>query len=205
MPVELSPTITLYLREDWGALRPRPMVDQGWNAHQAFIHHTADSSAGLDTLSEQIARMRFYQRLHMGLEGGHEAWSDVGYHFVVFPPFRTRAGTEVPARVMQGRARSCVPAAQEGHNRGTLAVCLVGNYNVEQVDRNSRYAIEVILDRYRQLETVGGHRDVWGTECPGDHLYADLDQIADATDLRRYRRVRGALPTEPTWLDPVMR
>lgn len=181
--IELTESISLFTREDWGARRPRPMTEQGWNAHEAFIHHTADTYKGLDSLAEQKARMRGYQAFHMDVRG----WADIAYHFVVFPPFVTSEGTEISARVFQGRERNYVPAAQEGHNRGTLAVCVVGDYESEFLHRNTIYALEVLLARYDALRTLGGHRDVVSTSCPGDKLYAEVGRIADAVGLRRYR------------------
>lgn len=189
MATKLTDSITLYDREDWGAAQPRDMTEQGWDAHEVFLHHTSDTAAGLFSLGEQCARMRYYQRLHMGAEG-HEAWADIGYHFVAFPPFVTPAGTEVPARLFQGRERHFVPAAQEGHNRGTLAVCVVGNYQKQVVPRNVIYAVEVLLkdlmSRGAPLKTLGGHKDVVSTECPGRNLYSEVTRIAAVCGLRPY-------------------
>jgi len=181
--IELTDSITLFLREDWGARTPRcTLNEQGWNAHEAFLHHTADSYIGLDSLDEQKARMRSYQRLHMDTNG----WCDIGYHFVVFPPFETVAGTDIPARGFQGRERNKVPAAPEGHNRGTLAVAVVGNYQTDFLHRNTIYALEVLLNRYDALRTLGGHRDVVSTNCPGGKLYAEIPHIADICGLKVY-------------------
>src|SRR5690606_32519342 len=44
-------------------------------------------------------------------------WSDVGYHF-----FITRKGV-----VQFGRSLESIPAAQKGHNKGSIAICLHGN------------------------------------------------------------------------------
>ena len=164
------------------------MSEQGWNAHEVFIHHTDDTATWLDSLEDQKRRMRAYQDFHMNTRG----WSDIGYHAVVFPEFTTSAGTRVPARIFQGRERNYVPAAQQGHNTGTLAVCGVGAGDA-RFKRNQRYAIEVYLNWLKEqgapLRTVGGHRDVTATQCPGDGVYRqDIPIIADATNLRRYSR-----------------
>jgi hypothetical protein len=116
-------------------------------------------------------------------------WSDISYHYVIFQPFN-----DVPARVFEGRKVRYVPAAQAGHNTGTLAVCVFGNFDHEDsVKRNTRYAIEMLLTRKPSrtgagdVKTLGGHRDVVGTECPGDTLYAQIPRICDAINMRRYR------------------
>lgn len=187
MSVKLTESITLFERDDWGARDWRTYTNQGWNASEVFIHHTADSAAGLDSLTEQKARMRAYQDFHMDTRG----WSDIAYHAIVFPGFTTSSGTEIPGRIFQGRPRNHVPAAQEGHNTDTLAVAVVAAGNA-RMGRSARYAIEVYLnylkDNGAPLKTLGGHRDASSTECPGDGIYNDdLPILRSATNLERYR------------------
>lgn len=186
MSIKLTDSITLFEREDWGARKWRDYTDQGWDAHEVFIHHTADSAAGLDSLSEQKARIRQYQDFHMDERG----WDDIAYHIICAPGFTTSTGTEIPGRLFEGRPRNHVPAAQERHNTGTLAVCVIAAGNA-RMGRSARYAIEVYLnwlkDRGAPLRTLGGHRDASSTECPGDGIYTyDLPIIRDATNLARY-------------------
>lgn len=186
MSVKLTDNITFFEREDWGARPWRDFIDQGWDAHEVFIHHTADSAAGINSLSEQKARMRVYQNFHMDTRG----WSDIAYHAIVFPEF-TAGDNEISARIFQGRPRNHIPAAQEGHNTGTLAIAVVAAGNA-RMTRNSRYAIEVYLnylkDKGAPLKTLGGHRDASSTECPGDGIYnLDLPILRSATNLNRFR------------------
>jgi hypothetical protein len=186
MSVKLTESITFYERDEWGARPWRTFISQGWDAEEVFIHHTADSASGLDSLPEQKTRMRGYQDFHMDTRG----WSDIAYHAIVFPGFITSNGTEVPGRVFQGRPRNHIPAAQERHNTETLAVAVVAAGNA-RMGRSARYAIEVYLnylkDKGSPLKTLGGHRDVSSTECPGDGIYKlDLPIIRDATSLRKF-------------------
>jgi len=183
---KLTDNISLYSRQDWDARAAGDMTEQGWNAHEVFIHHTDDTATWLDSLDDQSARMRAYQDFHMKVRG----WSDIGYHAVVFPEFTTASGTDIPARIFQGRERNYIPAAQAGHNRGTLAVAVVGADNA-RMKRNQRYAVEVYLNWLKgegaPLRTLGGHRDVTSTACPGDGIYEkDLPVIRDATDLKKF-------------------
>jgi N-acetylmuramoyl-L-alanine amidase len=171
----------LFEREDWGYRTAGPLVWQGWDAHEVFVHHTDDSAAGINSFEEQKARMRGYQNYHIDTNG----WNAIGYHYVVFPEFGS-----VYARIFEGRPRSAVPAAQQGHNTGTLAVCVVGAGNF-RMDDSQRYAVEQLIEWLQAsgapLRTLGGHRDVTPTSCPGDGIYQyDLRLIRDATNLRRY-------------------
>ena len=185
MATKLTPTITVYDRDDWDARPWKDYTDQGWEAHEVFIHHTADE-ADVDSLADQAAQMRGYQDYHMDTQG----WDDIGYHYVVFPNFTTSSGTWIPSRIFKGRPRNHVPAAQEGHNRGTLAIAVVRGGD-RRMYENQRYAVGVLINYLKDagapLRELGGHRDVVSTTCPGDGIYrADLPILRDVTNLRRY-------------------
>lgn len=174
-------SIKLYSRADWHARQPRAMAVQG-SFTEAFIHHSDDTNAArLLNFNAQAAKMRQIQDYHMDTKG----WSDIAYHFVVFQPY----GVLVRARIFEGRRLTAVPAAQEGHNSNTLAICVVGDYqSLNEVKRNTRYAIEQLLSEFPELGTLGGHRDVVSTTCPGDRLYREIPRIAGAVDLSVYKR-----------------
>jgi hypothetical protein len=147
---------------------------------QAFIHHGDESDANrINTGAEMRQAMRGIQAFHMATRG----WSDIAYHYVVF---QHQAGQEKGAHVFHGRDPGHVPAAQLGHNTNTLAICVYGDFTKDGVHPGTIEAITAILDHHPALLTVGGHRDVTQTTCPGSHLYAALDKIAHAANLRRY-------------------
>lgn len=178
--IRLTPTIVMYERRDWQARQWRDFTTQAAPT-QGFIHHSTDRLAEhADTLAEQKAVARAIQRYHMDTNG----WSDGGYHALVFQPY----GTRKYARIFEMRPISHLPAAQLGHNPRTFAVCVVGNFDHDDaVKDNTRYAIEQLLRTVPTLRTLGGHRDVYPTECPGDTLYAQIPTIARAAGLRVYR------------------
>jgi hypothetical protein len=190
MSVKLTESITFFERDDWDARPWRTFTNHGWDAHEVFIHHTADTAAGLDTLAEQKARMRGYQNFHMDTRG----WSDIAYHAIVFPGFSTDKDSdlEISGRIFQGRPRNHVPAAQENYNSETLAIAVVATGDA-RMPRSARYAIEVYInylkDKGAPLKTLGGHRDAPGqaTDCPGDGIHdEDLPIIRRATNLKKF-------------------
>ncbi len=73
---------------------------------RVFLHCSAwdDPMVGKDL----VAEIRRWHR--------ERGWNDIGYHFVV-----DRLG-----EVMTGRDLEKTPAAQYGHNRGTIAICVHG-------------------------------------------------------------------------------
>lgn len=190
MTIRLTPAVTLYERRDWGA-RPWRRFTPQTNPSEGFIHHSTDRLAEYaDTLAEQKAIARAIQRYHMDNEG----WDDIGYNFLIFQPYGHRTGAlggsaTKYARIFQGRPITHVPAAQAHHNTDTIAICVVGNFDHDDsVKDNTRHAIEVLINqRLPTLRVLGGHRDVFATECPGDTLYTQIPKIAAATRLRVYR------------------
>lgn len=177
-----------YTREDWHARRAdATRLARQDSPTEAFLHHSEDQHGNTwHTLAAQIGKMHDIQDFHMNSRG----WADIAYHFVLFQYI----GSRPQCRAFHGRPVSIVPAAQLAHNTGTLAICVVGNGVAEKLQRNTRYIIERLIARYPTIRTVGGHRDVVATECPGDSFYSQLDTIAKATGKRRYRHV-GLHPT----------
>jgi hypothetical protein len=184
---KLTDTIHVYERDDWDpGFGVRTMTWQARPA-EAFIHHGAEGDAErVDTLAEQITAMRETRNFHFNVRG----WSDIAYHYVIFQSYHKG----VHARIFEGRPVRKVPAAQQDHNTGTFAVCIYGNFqHDDDLKPNTRYALEVLLTKRPDitgataLKTLGGHRDVVQTSCPGDTVYAALPTIAQAAGLKLYR------------------
>jgi hypothetical protein len=172
-------TLVIYDRAVWGARPARSMTRQR-PPTEAFIHHSDnDDARSVDSMAEQEARMRAIQDFHMDTRG----WSDFAYHFMVFQPY----GQLEHARVFEGRPTACVPAAQLNHNTGTLAICIYGNLTRDTVKRNTRYVIEQLLRLYPSVQTLGGHRNVVQTTCPGGNGMNALPAIARAAGVKLYR------------------
>lgn len=186
---QLTPSVRVLERHDWHARQPRAVTIQQ-APHQAFIHHGAEtdrearSVTRLD-LAEQA--MREIQDFHMD-DPAHR-WSDIAYHYVVFQDHG--AGT----LLAEGRLVRHVPAAQLNHNTGTLAVCVFGTIDADdQLQDHTVYAITQLLAKaaaaktgVTALLTVGGHRDVTQTSCPGDMLYRALPRIAKGAHLELFK------------------
>lgn len=172
-------------RAEWGAAAPaRPMESQA-PPREAFLHYSDSSDAArIDTQAEAFAAVRGIQAFHTKTRG----WSDLAYHYVVV---QLQAGggsrsAEPQSLVLAGRSSRMVPAAQQGHNTGTLAICVYAG-PLDTITRRTRFVVEEVLRRHPQVRTLGGHRDVVATSCPGEHLYAQIPQIARAAGVSVYR------------------
>lgn len=166
----------LYTRAEWGARHPGPTQWQR-TPLEAFVHHTDTRFAGrIESLDQMMAHVRAIQNQHMD----DNDWSDIGYAFVVFQP----GARHDHAIAFKGRALDSRPAAQLGHNDRTLPIAVVGDGNRELMDRNTRFVIESLIRTFGpDVKRIGGHRDVVATNCPGDHFYGAIPQIAAALDL----------------------
>jgi hypothetical protein len=140
----------------------------------------------MDTFEEQCAAMRAIQRFHMDTRG----WDDIGYNYVAFQPY----GNRKYARIFEGRGWDDIPAAQEYHNTDTVACAVMGMFDgLHELKDNTRWAITLLykwVDRQvgGTMRTLGGHRDVVATSCPGDDLYRHIPTIARNANLRVYNR-----------------
>ena len=86
-------------------------------------------------------------------------WSDVGYHF-----FIKKDGT-----LQEGRPLNRTPAAQRGHNTGTIAICLHG-LDVFKFTREQFRTLYSLCDRidmaYERQVTFHAHNEVAAKACP---------------------------------------
>ena len=86
-------------------------------------------------------------------------WSDVGYHYFI----------RTDGALQEGRPLERTPAAQAGHNAGTLAICLHGlaaeNFTDDQFRTLTALARE-IDEAYAGRVTFHGHCEVSSKSCP---------------------------------------
>lgn len=116
--------------------------------HVVFIHCSASDHAVHDDAAviDQWHRQR--------------GWRGIGYHF-----FIRSDGT-----IQRGRALEQIPAAQEGHNGGSIAICLHGfkTFAPAQFDALRRLADAMDTGYAGQGERLRwrGHREVAAKLCP---------------------------------------
>lgn len=174
--------MTIYNRRQYDA--PPLGQDMARQAapREAFLHHTADAPNAVnlyDTKREQAAKVRAIDAQHR-----RQGWDMGGYHWVVFQ----KTGDRNEARAFQLRPALFVPAAQQDHNSRTLAIVVVGNGNENRLFEDTRHVIAQVIRQYKQIQTLGGHRDVVATNCPGDIFYRDITDIARRARVKVYRR-----------------
>jgi hypothetical protein len=177
----------IVLRAEWGALPPdhnargetgyySALNPGGWRVYDVplaqiyttvVVHHSV-VEAGTD-----LATLLDIQRLHRE----DRRWADVAYHYFVGKDGTLYEGRDVHVR----------GAHVEGANTGSLGVCLLGNYAVDEPPAAQIQGATTLmrwLTDTLQLTHIATHRDFNPvTECPGDNLAAYTTQFAAATGL----------------------
>jgi len=165
-----------FSRKTWRARSPKVGYEYS-PVNTLVIHHSAGSGLGIDTVSEQCAALRSIQNFHMDTQG----WNDIGYNLICFQP----RGRLKRARLYWGRPARAIPAAQAGHNTGTIALCVVADDEpISYLTKRRIIKAAKALKKNHGIRYLRGHRDYNATSCPGDHLYRLIPEIRRATGLR---------------------
>ena len=117
-----------------------------------FLHCSASDNPSHDNLAT-------IKRWHTDPKPRGRGWSDTGYHYFV-----RKDGT-----LESGRPIERTPAAQAGHNTGSIAICLHGlkvdNFTEKQFETLRALCLE-INNAYNGALTFHGHREVAAKACP---------------------------------------
>lgn len=128
------------------------------------IHHSASSFGSAEII-----------------DGWHlQRWtSGLGYHFII------HNGTWYPSGVIEtGRNVNTNPAAHKPKNSKSIAICVIGNFDIETCDKGldprfdalAALVIRLMNAKGLELKDVYGHRELKpATHCPG--LNVDLDKM----------------------------
>lgn len=125
---------------------------------------------------DQVAEIR---RWHVTPEAqGGRGWRDIGYHWLI-----SRKG-----EVLAGRKETEIGAHVEGHNRGTIGICLIGGGGSAETDRFARHFTPAQNVTLRQLllgigirsriRRISGHNEWAAKACPGFNVPNWLKEAA---------------------------
>lgn len=150
--------ITWVSREEWGALPPTRVVRLRGPVPEVFIHHTVTGQMDTNGVVDPI--MRSVQRWHMTGRG----WTDIAYNYLI----------DVSGRVFVGRGLNR-GGATRGRNSKSVAICLIGNYEKDEVTDGQFGAVTDLINwligngTLESNPDVRMHRDVKNTACPGSN------------------------------------
>ena len=162
-------------RKQWGAKPPKaitPLPPE--RVRHLIVHYSGMNSDEQDDHRNCAGRMRGIQRFHMESDqltpGGA---SDIAYNWLV-----CRHGAIFKGRGWRRRSAATGPA-----NDHSVAVCFLGNDSQGRKDATpqARRAIREVLAFCQRnapnFQAVRGHRDFMATACPGDELYAFVQEL----------------------------
>ena len=162
-----------------------------------IVHHTATPNNY--SPDQAAAIVRGIDVYHVRSNG----WDDIGYNFLI-----DRYGQVYEGRY-GGITRNVIGAHALGFNTGSVGIALIGNFTrtkptavaVQSLERLIAWRLDLAhvdpastltyvsggSERWRagtkvKLRAVSGHRDTGSTTCPGNFLYAQLNQIAVAAE-----------------------
>lgn len=122
-------------------IKPKRLVDR------VFIHCSAsDADLSGDKLVSTVRKWHLARK-----------FSDVGYHFLI-----DKSGS-----IMAGRSLELSPAAQKGHNTGTIAIMVHGLTDFPDVMLDACKGLcEQINEAYEGRISFHGHCEVSAKTCP---------------------------------------
>jgi hypothetical protein len=217
-PESSRPASIDFSRGEWGCdersrfERGREIVPRKFVAvDKLVIHHTATP----EDYDDAIAEVRALYTYHARILG----WGDIGYHVLIDRFGRAFEGRHGRGS-SDGRevfSPGVVGAHAAGHNFGTCSVALIGQFHGEGAQAVSQPMLDKLVDvlehqaRQSQIDPLGasdfllstgewnrgmpnvaGHRDCNHTSCPGDNLYAFMNEV------RQRLASRLALQPAPT-------
>jgi len=185
-----APQAEIQPRWAWGALAAgtpyEPMIPE-----RITVHHTAAAQP----LSREaaVAELQALQRAHQGGRG----WIDIGYHFLI-------DGT---GQIWEGRPVTVVGAHVLDNNEGTIGISIMGDFHPPKNQRPTPAQLDSLVRLARQLsrayripaDRIKGHRDQETTACPGDFLYARLDEVRQAVAAPEPPAVAAVVQADRFW------
>jgi hypothetical protein len=178
-------------RKVWGAKHGRGSLDPGPES-LVVIHHAHKPALTVHaTVEQEREAVRSIERYHVGPPNN---WEGIGYNFLVSP-----AG-----RIYEGRGWRYQGAHAGPVNPRSEGVCLLIDGQTTEPSMASILAVRALIreglitGEIARDYTISGHRDHMPRTCPGDRVYARLqefrhDAIAIVPSL--------AIPLTPPQLD----
>lgn len=188
-----SPKPEVRTRAEWGA-RPAAKPYSPMTPERITVHHT--ESAQPLSAESAIDELQATQRFHQNGRG----WIDMAYHYLI----------DGGGRIWEGRPMAVVGAHVKEKNDGNVGISLMGDFTkgkkkptVAQIASLKGLTRWLSATYAIPADRIKGHRDQEITECPGDALYAQLDELRRATaassDLYASTRRAGIVLREPAW------
>ncbi len=169
--------LAVIARVGWGAAEVRGEL-RPHSIERMTVHHTA---AYLAVNADAPSHIRSHQVFHQRDRG----WPDLAYHYMI----------DAEGNVYEGRDHNAVGDTATTYDpTGHLLICCEGHFDEQPFPDAQREALAAMLawgatEFSVDPSTIGGHRDLASTSCPGDNIY----RLISSGDLaRQVEDVRAA-------------
>lgn len=167
-------TLVIVSREQWGALPPKNEMKK-LIPNKITIHHDGvNVASSVDPLKKMKALQAFSQRKERLSNGKmKKAWSDIPYHFLVFPN----------GEIYEGRSIDYIGDTNTNYNpQGHILIDVVGNFEVQKPTNKQLNSLsqllEYLMGKYNiYKDSIGLHKDYAKTSCPGKNLSVEILKI----------------------------
>ncbi len=180
-------------RETWGA-RPTTCTSREDDWYRIAVHHTAGNPTSGGTIEGSVRFVQAYAQ-----DSG--TYCDTPYQYLV----------GVDGSLWEGRAEGYTSGATYNANDGNIAVSFMGCFTPTGCPGDTTDVTEEMIagghrlvQELRRIEgvdtdSVKGHKDWSGwdhTQCPGDWLYARLDDLREPLETWGGRVLRSEWPSD---------
>lgn len=177
----------IILREEWGALPPDHTAanetgryslenPEGWRVYEGDlrdIYRTVVIHHSVIYEGDDVTTMREIQTRHMTERG----WADIGYHFAV-----GKTGV-----IFEGRELAVRGTHVARYNTGSAGVVFLGNFEEESPSlvqlEAGRRLVDWLTWRLDLTHLASHHAFNDITKCPGAHMVAHLEGLAQSAGL----------------------
>lgn len=184
----------IYSRAEWGS--PEPDSSPRWDPeyqplYRVIVHHTVTTNG-----ADPSASIRAIWQYHANTLG----WGDIGYNYLVDAAGNIFQGRYFDPNVVASIKKDVVGGHAYGNNQGTSGIAALGDFTSDRpsdamIDGIANIAAFKAANYSFNPSGIGpagpnliGHRDVYNTGCPGEQLYARLQEIRNVADLYYYPR-----------------
>lgn len=152
------------------------MIQQlGRPVHTIFVHCSATRPEwfGGSSISSKVEEITRWHKA--------KGWNTIGYHWVI----------DRDGQVAAGRPETSVGAHVQGHNNGSIGICLIGGHGSSENDDFAKNytpeqeaALRKLIDEIKtraDIKRVRGHNEVAAKACPGFNVARWLERKPQPT------------------------
>ncbi len=160
-------------RTEWKAITPLYRYYQHI-PNKVIFHHYGypldEPNIAISPFYDGHASIRALQKEDIYLHG----FIDIKFHFIITPD----------GSIYEGRPTDCMGKHTKDYDKGSIAILVYGNYNIEEVSVSVRKAIVWLLLHLKKKHiTLDLPNEIYGhcckkeTDCPGRNLYEYLKKL----------------------------